>query len=173
MHEWVVGGAVIEASVLPWADAVPGDALLLVENSRRGGRVDWTPPGGVIDGGESVLVGLTREVEEETGLTVLEWHGPLYEIVAVAPGLGWTLRVEVHRASAVTGRLRTGADPDGIVVGADLVPVGHCEERLVGAHPWVREPLLEWVAERWSDTRAYRYEVEGSEPSGLRVVRSA
>jgi 8-oxo-dGTP diphosphatase len=173
VHEWVVGGAIIEAAVLPWAVEWPSDALLLVQNSRRGGLVDWTPPGGVIDSGEAVIAGLTREVEEETGLLVLEWQGPLYEISAVAPDLGWTLRVEVHRAVVVEGLLRTGADPDGIVVGADLVPVGRCEERLLDAHPWVREPLLEWMEHRWAETRAYAYEVVGSDPRELNVRRSA
>jgi len=171
VHEWVVGGAVIESSVLGRVGPAPDDGLLLVQNLRRGGLVDWTPPGGVIYHGETVIGGLTREVEEETGLTVLTWSGPLYEIVAVAPGLGWTLRVEVHRAVEVSGCIRTGDDPDGIVVGADVVPLTQCEERLGAAHPWVREPLMDWVADRWAGTRVYRYHVEGSDPANLRVSR--
>ena len=37
---------------------------------------------GVIDvgGGESVRAGLTREVDEETGLLVEEWAGPVYQV---------------------------------------------------------------------------------------------
>ncbi len=34
--------------------------------------VDWTPPGGVIDPGETISEGLVREVREETGLVVHE-----------------------------------------------------------------------------------------------------
>ncbi len=60
----------------------------------------------MIDPGEVVLDGLTREVREETGLEVVTWDGPVYEIVAEAPGLGWRLRVEVHRAVEVRGRSR-------------------------------------------------------------------
>ncbi|MBA3281516.1 MAG: NUDIX hydrolase, partial [Acidimicrobiia bacterium] len=82
MREWLVAGAVIEGP----------DGLLLVQNRRRDGRLDWSPPGGVIDPGESVIAGLTREVAEETGLVVSSWLGPIYEIDAVAPDLGWRLR---------------------------------------------------------------------------------
>ena len=169
-----MGGAVIEASVVPGATdparGAPG-GLLLVQNHRRGGVVDWTPPGGVIDEGESVLGGLTREVSEETGLEVGRWDGPLYEITAEAPGLGWHLRVEVHRAVDVSGVLRVGADPDGIVVEAAVVPVEECESRLGRAHPWVREPLIEWMDQRWSGTRTYRYRVEGTDLRDLQVTR--
>jgi 8-oxo-dGTP diphosphatase len=176
MRDWVVGGAVIEAAVLPAASSsTPGavlpDAVLLVENVRRDGRSDWTPPGGVIDGGEVIVDGLTREVREETGLHVLEWGGPLYEIVAEAPGLGWRLHVEVHRALVVDGTLSVGSDPDGIVVAADWVTPGACEDRLCDAHPWVREPLMEWMTERFDQSRRFRYTVQGDRPSDLVIER--
>lgn len=160
MRDWLVGGAVVER----------GDALLLVRNRRRDGTHDWTPPGGVIDEGEALLDGLTREVAEETGLVVRTWAGPLYEIGVEAPGLGWRLRVEVWRAVEVMGDLRLG-DPDGIVVEARFVPVPDCPGHLEGVHPWVREPLGEWLAERWADTRPYRYHVDGADRAALRVMR--
>ena len=94
-HEWTVAGAVLEH----------GDGLLLVCNQRRNGSLDWSTPGGVIDATDAtVLAGLTREVEEETGLVVREWEGPLYEVTAVAVDLGWVMRCEVHRAVVVRGR---------------------------------------------------------------------
>ncbi len=159
------------------ADALPapltGDepGVLMVQNLRRGGVLDWTPPGGVIDGGESLLRGLTREVFEETGLSVRGWAGPLYEIRAEAPGLGWELRVEVHRAIEVVGRLEVGRDPDGIVVDAEVLAPGDCDDRMRSAHPWVREPLVDWMAQRWSGSRLYRYRVDGADPRDLNVVR--
>src|SRR5688572_25075625 len=90
MRAWVVAGGLVEGP----------DGLLLVQNRRRDGSLDWSPPGGVIEvaDGESVRVGLTREVEEETGIRVTEWIGPVYEVEAVAAEMGWTMRVEVHRA---------------------------------------------------------------------------
>ena len=43
MRDWVVGGALI----------LSDEGVLLVQNRRRNGSHDWTPPGGVIDDGES------------------------------------------------------------------------------------------------------------------------
>ena len=48
MRHWTVGGALIRH----------GDGLVLVSNRRRDQSVEWTPPGGVIDEGETVLEGL-------------------------------------------------------------------------------------------------------------------
>src|SRR5205823_11367271 len=46
VREWLVAGGLVENH----------DGLLLVQNRRRDGSLDWSPPGGVIDvgGGESV-----------------------------------------------------------------------------------------------------------------------
>jgi len=166
VRHWTVGGAVIES------DTVSESSVLLVENLRHNGTSDWTPPGGVIDHGEEITIGLRREVQEETGLEVLEWSsGPLYQIEAEAPGLGWTLEVEVHRAVRIGGRLNIGSDPDGIVVDAEWVRSGDCEGRLCDAHPWVREPLLEWLEQRWVDTRRFRYRIDGDHLAELAIVR--
>ena len=115
MRDWVVGGALI----------LSDEGVLLVQNRRRNGSHDWTPPGGVIDEGETLLDGLTREVEEETGLRVTEWAGPVYEVRCEAPDLGWRLRVEAHVAVAYEGELHVD-DPDGIVVDARFVDVDTC-----------------------------------------------
>jgi len=160
MHEWLVGGGVIEG---------PG-GVLLVQNRRRGGRVDWSPPGGVIDAGETLIEGLTREVLEETGFAVTEWDGPVYEILAEAPDLGWRLRVEAYRAVTFTGELVVD-DPDGIVVDACFTPAHGCDDLLAQAPQWVREPLVEWLADRWETSRAYRYRVEGTDLATLAVTR--
>lgn len=160
MHEWRVGGALIEG---------PG-GLLLVQNRRDGGRTDWTPPGGVIDEGEDLLVGLGREVVEETGLVVSSWTGPLYRINVVAPDLGWHLRVEAWLAVEYEGTLAID-DPDGIVVDARFVNHDNCLEHLDGGHPWVVEPLGEWLAQRWDKSRDFGYRLEGTEPGSMVVTR--
>ncbi len=160
MREWLVGGGVLEGP----------DGVLLVQNRRRDGGVDWTPPGGVIDPGETLLEGLTREVAEETGLVVSGWTGPVYEVIAEAPGLGWRMRVEAHLAAGFTGELAL-ADPDGIVVDACFASTGGCEDLLAGAPRWVREPLADWLSHRWEGTRGYAYRLDGTDRPSLVVTR--
>jgi 8-oxo-dGTP diphosphatase len=165
VREWTVAGAIIEGP----------DGILLVQNLRRNGSLDWTPPGGVVEvhAGETVLDGLTREVEEETGLRVTKWEGPIYQVSALAPAMGWLMRVEVHRALEVEGELHIGDDPDGIVVDAAWVDPTTCELHLEGGHLWVREPLTNWLAEPVlvAETPHYRYEVTGTGLHDAVVVR--
>ena len=130
----------------------------LVESRRRvscssatsgGGATDWSTPGGVIDATDPTLrAGLAREVEEETGLRVTAWEGPLYEVRATALDMGWMMRCEVHRALAFEGDVVVD-DPDGIVVEATFAAVDACAELLALCAPWVREPLADWIEHRW------------------------
>jgi 8-oxo-dGTP diphosphatase len=161
VRSWVVAGGLIEGP----------DGLLLVKNRRRSGAHDWSPPGGVIDAADgSVVDGLTREVEEETGLRVPGWDGPVYEVHAVATGLGWVMRCEVYVARGYEGELRL-ADPDGIVVDAAFVPLDECDAHLAECHPWVREPLAAWLTGRWTDVRGFHYELVGDTPASIEIVR--
>lgn len=162
VKEWVVASAIIERA----------DELLLVLNQRRGGGLDWSTPGGVIDADDpSVLAGLTREVEEETGLVVGEWDDLLYAVEAEAIDLGWRMRCEVYRALAFDGELRVD-DPDGIVVDAAFVPRVDCADRLGKGLQWVREPLTDWLAEPWvpATARGYHYGVTGRTLREIEVV---
>jgi 8-oxo-dGTP diphosphatase len=163
MRDWTVGAALM----------LSDEGLLLVHNRRHNGSEDWTPPGGVIEEGEALLVGLTREVQEETGLTVTEWGGPVYEVRCVAPDMGWNLRVEVHVALAYEGELHVD-DPDGIVVDARFVGEGDLHAVLAGNHPWVLEPLADWLTERWShdESRPYGFHVAGAAPDDVVVTRA-
>ncbi len=170
VRSWTVASAVIEAGVWSGSTADP-DHVLLVQNLRRNGSTDWTTPGGVIDDGESALGGLEREVVEETGLLVGGWVGLLYEISVHAPELGWDLRVEVHRATQVAGELAVGEDPDGIVIGSAWAAAPQCVALLGDAHPWVREPLVDWLTQRWTDPRSYGYLIGGATLEEITVER--
>jgi len=163
MRDWLVGGGLI----------LGDGGLLLVHNRRRNGRHDWSPPGGVIDAGETLLAGLTREVEEETGVVVTAWRGPVYEVDVEAPGLGWHLRVEAHVAVDYAGAVRID-DPDGIVVDAAFVDPAACAGHLAGGHPWVGEPLQAWLAERWDEPapRRFCYQLDGTDIARVVVNRT-
>lgn len=150
LRHWQVAGGVV-------ADE---RGLLLVQNRRRNGDVDWSTPGGVIDPGETPVEGLTREVREETGIAVSAWSGPLYRVEVLAPDAGFFLRVEARRAVGFTGELVVD-DPDGIVVSAEFVDAMTARDRLLDASPWVVEPLLAHLEDGIGDGRVFRYLVEG------------
>ncbi len=163
MRQWVVASGIVERD---------GEVLLVQNRRRNRPTADWSPPGGVVEvaDGESVLDALTREVEEETGLRVTKWAGPVWEVHAESPV--WTLRVEVYRAVAFEGEIVVD-DPDGIVVDARFVSPGRVGE--LHAEMWLptHEPLVAWLAERWEDdSRPFRYRVvEDFSSQSTNVVR--
>jgi len=160
VRAWTVAGGLIEQD----------GRLLLVQNLRRDGSLDWTTPGGVVDPGEEVLEALSREVEEETGLSVTGWEGPVWEVEAEAPDMGWTLRVEVHRATGFEGTIAVD-DPDGIVVDVAWHDLPGCHDCLSTSWIPAREPMLAWLGERWLEPRVYRYRIDGVDRSDAGVVR--
>ena len=160
LRHWRVAGGVI----------MSGASVLLVKNLRRGGRFDWSTPGGVVDPGETSLEALTREVEEETGLRVGVWRGPLYRVEVHAPDAGFRLQVEAHLGSSVEGALDVN-DPDGIVVDAHYVAAADVARYLSGTHPWVAEPLMAHLTDGIDDGRLFRYRMTGSRSENRRIDR--
>jgi 8-oxo-dGTP diphosphatase len=133
MRAWQVGGALIRRD----------DGLVLVANRRRDRSVDWTPPGGVIDPGETISEGLIREVREETGLVVHELTRCAYRVEVQAPELDWVLTVEAWEAD-VSGEVCI-ADPDGIVEHCRAVPFPDVPALLLASPAWIQVPVGQWI----------------------------
>ena len=158
MRHWTVGGALIRH----------GDGLVLVSNRRRDRSLEWTPPGGVIDEGETVLEGLAREVREETGLIVRSWAQCCYTVTVDAPDMGWRLKVEAWEVSSIDGDVRI-ADPDGIVEQVRHVSAVEANDLLQVSPPWVHAPVTGWLAGAVSDS--YHFVLRGAERRNARIER--
>ncbi len=123
----------------------------------------------MVDPGESFLEALTRESEEEAGIKVSEWVGPIYRVEVLAPKLGFHLRVEAHAAVAFTGEI-TVDDPDGIVIDAQWVDVANVANQMASASRFVSEPLLAHLHDGVSDGRLFGYEIPGAD-RGSEILR--
>jgi 8-oxo-dGTP diphosphatase len=159
-REWRVAGALIEQDGL----------LLLVANRRRGGQLEWTPPGGVIDPGETSTGALTREVREETGLIVESWTSTVYEVSVDFPDRGMRLGVEVFVAESWHGSM-VFEDPDGIVEEGRFVDLGESAALLVSAPTWVREPVGAWLGGAIEPGARFEYMAKGTRPGNMTVER--
>jgi len=120
--------------------------LLLVQNQRRNGSLDWSTPGGVVDPGEQVLEALQREVIEETSVVVSDWSHMLYSVNVEFVGRDMTLHAQVFQAARHAGELHVD-DPDNVVVDGRWVSADQAHALLDMSPQWVREPLQHCVGQ--------------------------
>ena len=159
MRAWRVASGVIEND----------GQILLVENRRADGRVDWSMPGGVIEENEDPMLGLQREVLEETGVVVDAWGPLLWTTYATSESMGFSLLAETYLAHAIGSLAINIDDPDGIVSDARWFDLDAAIAALESSWVPTREPLCGWLGERWEKPRTYDYSVEGDRTTGLIV----
>ena len=151
--------------------------ILLVANRRRGnshlgkrGGIEWTPPGGVIDRGESPIDALGREVLEETGLKVSTWSELIYGVTVNFLEQNMALEVEVFEAIDWTGSLLIN-DPDGIVEVAEFFSPKISETILRDSPVWVRDPVLAYLNDEIPSEKTFSYTVRFDKSGHLMVER--
>lgn len=138
----------------------PDGRVVLVENRRRGGRTEWSLPGGILDPAETLMETAAREVEEEAGVRVTRWNGFAYAVHRILSPLEIQLVVQVFAAAEWVGELRPN-DPEGIVANVELTLRESLRDRL--PDPAFHVPLLEWLDD--PSPRLCEFESTGKGPS--------
>jgi ADP-ribose pyrophosphatase YjhB (NUDIX family) len=126
--------------------------VLIRQGSDRSPR--WMLPGGGVEGGESMVTALTRELREEIGLRSARVHDPVAMVESIAPEAHPSGRHLLHVIFQVS--LPDGLEPGDLSCGDPDVrgirEFGRAELLQVPLHP----PIAAWLS-AWRSGTPFAY----------------
>jgi ADP-ribose pyrophosphatase YjhB (NUDIX family) len=129
------------SAILRWEGRV-----LLCRHEKAGRGEYWLLPGGGVNGGESLVQALRRELEEEVGVGEdLTFEGPVAVVDSIAPRLSFSTRHVVHIifAADLSGHsLETVRSKDLAVRGHRIFDTAELDEIVL--HPPLQRFLGRW-----------------------------
>ncbi|HEX7083340.1 MAG TPA: NUDIX hydrolase [Gaiellaceae bacterium] len=119
---------------------------VLLCRQEKPGKEYWLLPGGGVDGGETLIEALRRELREELGVEAdVQFEGPIAIVDSIAPKALLTRKHVVHIIFAADLSHRSLGDVetrDAAVKGARLFSEDELEDVVV--HPPIKRFLARW-----------------------------